>query len=82
MKYTFNGLGEYVLLRVTSNATEQGEAEPFIALGRTAKALDANGTETSATVFSAFAFRDNGTEVMQIEMNENRTGESSINYLK
>ena len=46
-KYTFNGVGEYVLLRVRQNNTN------FEFQGRTALVANSN-----ATIFSAFALRE------------------------
>ncbi|KAK2181108.1 hypothetical protein NP493_410g01020 [Ridgeia piscesae] len=59
-QYTFNGLGEYTLIETTHGN--------FTLQGRTAKARDANGTETDATVFSAFAARDAESDTIHIEM--------------
>ena len=50
-RYTFNGLGEYVLLRTNSGDLEFQ--------GRTKLA----GDDTNATIFSAFALRNNGTVI-------------------
>ncbi|KAK2160812.1 hypothetical protein NP493_1626g00009 [Ridgeia piscesae] len=65
-QYTFNGLGEYTLLETTHGN--------FTLQGRTAKARDANGTETDATVFSAFAARDVDSDTVHIGMNATRDG--------
>ena len=70
LKYTFNGLGEYKMIE-TNDKT-------FVMQARTVKAKDENGTETSATVYAAFAAQDNDTDVAQIEMNEERTGKYFI----
>ena len=64
--YTFNGLGEYTLIETTH--------DNFTLQGRTAKARDENGTETDATVFSAFAARDIDSDTVHIGMNAARDG--------
>ena len=64
--YTFNGLGEYTLIETTHGN--------FTLQGRTAKARDANGTETDATVFSAFAARDVDSDTVHVGMNAKRDG--------
>ena len=65
-QYTFNGLGEYTLIK-----TNGGN---FTLQGRTVKALDDNGTETAATVFSAFAAADVDSDRVYIAMNSSRSG--------
>ena len=59
-QYTFNGLGEYALIDTTHGN--------FTLQGRTAKARDSNGTETDATVFSAFAAKDFDSDTVHVEM--------------
>ena len=69
-KYTFNGLGEYMLLKVeTENVT-------FSLQGRTERAITANGTVTNATIFSAFAAKDNTDASVQVELSANKSGNS------
>ena len=65
-QYTFNGLGEYTLIETTHGN--------FTLQGRTAKARDANGTETDATVFSAFAAEDVDSDTVHVEMTAKRDG--------
>ncbi|KAK2180866.1 hypothetical protein NP493_421g00002 [Ridgeia piscesae] len=65
-QYTFNGLGEYTLIETTHGN--------FTLQGRTAKARDANGTETDATVFSAFVAKDVNSDKVHIEMTKKRDG--------
>ncbi|KAI0235226.1 Mucin-like protein, partial [Lamellibrachia satsuma] len=65
-QYTFNGLGEYTLIETTHGN--------FTLQGRTAKARDANGTETDATVFSAFAAKDVDSDTVHVEMSGTRDG--------
>ena len=64
--YTFNGLGEYVLLETTEGN--------FTLQGRTTKALDSNGSEMKATIFNAFAARDAATDILHVQMNDTRDG--------
>ena len=71
--YTFNGLGEYTLIETTH--------DNFTLQGRTAKARDVNGTETDATVFSAFAARDVDSDTVHIGMNATRDGMCHDNYV-
>ncbi|KAK2167442.1 hypothetical protein NP493_1275g00055 [Ridgeia piscesae] len=63
-EYTFNGLGEYTLIETTGGN--------FTLQGRTAKATNDNGTETNATVFSAFATKDVDSDRVYVAMNEKR----------
>lgn len=50
--YTFNGLGEYVFVRVPDNSLE--------IQARTGKAIfAATGQETNATIYTAFAVNTN-----------------------
>ena len=69
LAYTFNGLGEYYLIKTPQ--------DQFTLQGRTAKAVDANGTEMDATVFSAFAAKDSDSDRFHIEMNKAGNGNSS-----
>ncbi|XP_052274481.1 uncharacterized protein LOC127874294 isoform X2 [Dreissena polymorpha] len=63
MNYTFNGLGEYVLLSVvTSNVT-------FSLQARTERAVKEDGNLSDATIFTAFAARDNTNSSIHIELN-------------
>ena len=71
LTYTMNGLGEYVLIVTTT-----GE---FTLQGRTTRALDSNGNEILGTIFCAFAASDANSDVVHVEMNEKRDGDS--NYL-
>ena len=61
-QYTFNGRGEFVILE-----TIDGD---FKLHGRMVRAKDENGTLVPATVFSAIAARQSGSDLVQIEMNE------------
>ncbi|KAH3847282.1 hypothetical protein DPMN_089601 [Dreissena polymorpha] len=63
MNYTFNGLGEYVLLSIqTSNVT-------FSLQARTERAKKADGNISDATIFTAFAARDHTNSSLHIELN-------------
>jgi len=57
LEYTFNGLGEYTMVDVHNSNVS------FTLQGRTGKALNDNGTAINATVFTAFAARENGVRV-------------------
>ncbi|CAL1547141.1 unnamed protein product, partial [Lymnaea stagnalis] len=48
--YTFNGLGEFILLAIPQ--------QDFMFQGRTSQALNSQGTKTAATVFIAFAAKE------------------------
>ncbi|XP_055957125.1 fibrillin-1-like isoform X3 [Patella vulgata] len=64
--FVFNGLGEYTLMRTTT--------EDFVLQGRTDRAETANGTLSNATIFSAFAVRDDNGTTFQVELDQNKTG--------
>ena len=69
--YTFNGLGEYILLDIAD--------PPFQLQFRTARALNKDNVPTDATIYSAFAVRerpDDGT-LLQVELNNAKDGMSS-----
>ena len=66
-RYTFNGLGEYVLLRTSLS--------DFEFQGRTARASDSH-----ATIFSAFALSENNDkiEVMYVRMCNSTLNELNV----
>ncbi|KAK6180960.1 hypothetical protein SNE40_008919 [Patella caerulea] len=64
--FTFNGLGEYTMLRIQS--------ENFVLQARTAQVENSAGTLTNATVFSAFAARDDNGMTFQVELNRTKNG--------
>ncbi|XP_053372749.1 uncharacterized protein LOC123561027 [Mercenaria mercenaria] len=64
-KYTFNGHGEYILLKIASVDVE--------IQSRTAQAVKADGTLSEATIFSAFVIQT-ADSWLQVEINNNRTG--------
>lgn len=65
IEYTMNGLGEYILLKVSS--------EDFYLQGRTAQALNKDKKETRATVFVAFAVKEMDA-TFQVELNDTMDG--------
>ncbi len=69
LQYTFNGLGEYWLLKTNRNDVN------FTLQGRTGPA-QAEGSDNRATVFLAFAAAVTGSDRLQIEMTEDRRGGS------
>ncbi|XP_078585797.1 uncharacterized protein LOC144867617 [Branchiostoma floridae x Branchiostoma japonicum] len=66
LSYTFNGLGEFTLVK-TSEADVQ-----FRLQGRTEKAIGTQGA-AEATVFTAFASKQEGSSTVEMGMNEDRT---------
>ena len=66
-QYTFNGLGEYWLMRTEGNR--------FSLQGRAMQAVNINGTLTNATVFSSFVAKSVDSDDLQIDMNETMDGE-------
>jgi len=73
LSYTFNGLGEYVLLETTDGN--------FTMQGRTEKALNENGTEIAATIFSGFAAKDATSDPVNILANAARDGNANATYV-
>lgn len=59
-KYTFNGLGEFVLIETDSNR--------FSLQGRMVQAVDDVGSPISATVFSAIAGKELYSDTVQFEL--------------
>ena len=58
VEYTFNGFGEYHILKVADVEFElQGRMQPLI---------DENGETARATVYTAFAMRENSSDVVQV----------------
>ncbi|KAL3861926.1 hypothetical protein ACJMK2_007937, partial [Sinanodonta woodiana] len=67
-KYTFNGFGEYTMIKLdTGNQT-------FVLQARTDLATDTNGSFTNATIFSAFAAKDSMNASIHVELNSERDG--------
>ncbi|CAH1802267.1 unnamed protein product, partial [Owenia fusiformis] len=61
--YTFNGLGEYTLIQTTDDY--------FTLQGRTSRAVTSNGTITKATVFTAFAVKDELSDKLYVQLADN-----------
>ena len=74
MDYTFNGFGEYTMLRISSSTVS------FTLQARTELASSANGTTINATVFTAFVAEDHTSSKVQIEMTRNKEGFDSITF--
>lgn len=67
-EYTFNGLGEYVMIVMTKPELN------FTLQGRTGLAETENGTITNATVFKAFGAEENGVRVFaELDPNTNNS---------
>lgn len=64
-QYTFNGYGEYTMMRINKETNFKLQA-------RTALATNENGTTINATIFSAFAARDNTGARVQVTMSRKR----------
>ena len=73
LRYTVNGLGEYVLI-----VTTEGN---FTLQGRTTRALDNQGNQMQGTVFSAFAASDADSDRVHVQMNDTRNGKSELRIL-
>ncbi|XP_062605769.1 uncharacterized protein LOC134267580 [Saccostrea cucullata] len=65
-QYTFNGHGEYVMMKITKGGTR------FDFQARTEPATTSNGTVINATVFSAFVAQDQTGSKVQIEMSSDK----------
>ena len=60
LKYTFNGIGEYILIETTDDS--------FTLQGRMVEATSASGNPVQATVFSALACKQSNSETIQLEL--------------
>ena len=59
VEYTFNGYGEYQILNVAGLEFElQGRMQPL---------LNDDGKNTLATVYKAFAMKENSSDVVQVK---------------
>ncbi|KAJ8307329.1 hypothetical protein KUTeg_015413 [Tegillarca granosa] len=67
-QYTFNGIGEYVVMKIVN------ENVTFELQARTERILKENGTYSNATVFTAFAMKEENT-TFQVELTEDRKSE-------
>ncbi|XP_070537256.1 mucin-like protein [Ptychodera flava] len=65
VSYTFNGLGEYTLVQVDDDF--------FKLQGRTARAITKNGTMSQATVFVAFAAKQQNSSTVQVKLTDDGT---------
>ena len=59
VQYTFNGIGEYHLLKITPNG--------FALQGRMEQMKAVNNTQINATVYTAFAMTDSGSDTIQVK---------------
>ena len=58
LEYTFNGYGEYYILQVTGPDFKlQGRMQPLI---------NEDGSNSRATIYKAFAMKENGSDVVQV----------------
>lgn len=64
-QYTFNGYGEYTMMKIDTD-------KKFTLQARTELFTDENGVTSNATVFSAFAARDEGNNSFQAELSETK----------
>ena len=64
-RYTFNGRGEYTLIETTNNS--------FTLQGRMIQASSTNGSAVAASVFSAIVGKDNDSDTVQFEIDQNNT---------
>ncbi|XP_048581956.1 uncharacterized protein LOC5522228 isoform X2 [Nematostella vectensis] len=67
--YSFNGLGDYVMMKSTNSHRIHT---------RTARPLASNGALAKATVFSGFALAANGSNVVQVMYDTSVSGNMSI----
>lgn len=65
-KYTFNGLGEFILLEPTDELSD--ESDVFYLQGRMVQATDPDGGLVSATVFSAIVVREGDADIVQFQL--------------
>ncbi|XP_053387247.1 uncharacterized protein LOC123541978 [Mercenaria mercenaria] len=68
MNFTFNGLGEYTLLRINTDTCN------FDLQARTERTLKEDGNLSDATVFAAFAAKDSTNSSVHVERNKKRNG--------
>ena len=73
-QYTFNGLGDYVLIRTIDNSLHLH--------GRTNRPLTPGGELTSATVFSGFALKTDTSDAAQILFDDSLPGNLAITVIK
>lgn len=73
--YTFNGYGEYTMIKINTSTAS------FNLQARTELATNENGTTINATIFSAFAAKDQTGSSLQIEMSRDKKGKSYSSFL-
>ncbi|XP_030833828.1 sushi domain-containing protein 2-like [Strongylocentrotus purpuratus] len=64
--YTFNGLGEFTLLRYATSGTKTG-ASDFELQARQIKTMDRNGQQVDVTQLSSVAMKDSGSDSIFVE---------------
>ncbi|XP_078360279.1 protein mesh-like [Oculina patagonica] len=71
VEYTFNGYGEYQILNVAGPDFKlQGRMQPLI---------NDDGSKTRATIYKAFAMKENGSDVVQVHINGRNEIEVLVN---
>ena len=65
LRYTFNGRGEFTLIET--------QGDMFTLQGRMTLAKGVNNSAVAATVFSAIVAKDNDSDIVQFEVDENNT---------
>jgi hypothetical protein len=71
-QYTFNGYGEYTMMKINFNGTT------FNLQARTELATRPNGTTINATIFSAFVAKDHTNSTVQVELSRNKDSKISF----
>lgn len=74
LQYTFNGLGDYVLIRTRDSSLRLH--------GRTKRPLTSEGELTNATVFSGFVLKTNDSDTAQIFFDDSLPGNLSITVIR
>ena len=65
VEYTFNGYGEYHILQVAPSGFKlQGRMQPLI---------NSYGRKTPGTVYKAFAMKENGSDIVQVNTGQTET---------
>ena len=76
-QYTFNGLGEYEYMLAQIDDEQVNETAQLIELqARTAKAIDKDGKQIDATVFVAFAGRNQANDTFHVALNTDGSNDS------
>jgi len=66
LKYTFNGIGEFVMINTTDNS--------FRLQARTAQMMTSDGKPANASTYVAFVAQETGSAKIQVELNPTRDG--------